>query len=125
MPSDAEIPDSGGVEIRFTPEFKRNLRALAKKYRHIRSDIEPVLEQLQKGRFLGDQVPHTGYTIYKARVQNRDLRKGKRAGYRLIYYLQTKTRIILITIYSKTEQSDISANQVRQIINEFEKIDLS
>ncbi len=30
------------MEIAYTPEFKRNLRRLAKKYRHIRSDIDPV-----------------------------------------------------------------------------------
>ena len=30
---------AGPVEVRFTPEFKRNLRALSKKYRHIRSEV--------------------------------------------------------------------------------------
>ena len=34
------------TQIEFTPELKRNLRALAKKYRHIRSDVHPVIEQL-------------------------------------------------------------------------------
>ncbi len=34
------------MEIRYTSEFKRNIRQLAKKYRHIRSDIESVIEQL-------------------------------------------------------------------------------
>jgi mRNA-degrading endonuclease RelE of RelBE toxin-antitoxin system len=31
------------MTVQFTPEFKRNLRTLAKKYRHIRNDIEPVI----------------------------------------------------------------------------------
>lgn len=31
------------VQVEFAPEFKRNLRVLAKKYRHIRSDLQPVL----------------------------------------------------------------------------------
>lgn len=31
-------------EVEFTPEFKRNLRSLAKKYRRIRSDIQPVIK---------------------------------------------------------------------------------
>jgi hypothetical protein len=35
------------VEIRFSDEFKNNLRKLAKKYRSIRKDIQPVLEDLQ------------------------------------------------------------------------------
>jgi mRNA-degrading endonuclease RelE of RelBE toxin-antitoxin system len=45
------------ITVQFTPEFKRNLRTLAKKYRHIRNDIEPVIAQLQNGHLLGNQVP--------------------------------------------------------------------
>ncbi len=40
MPSE---PNKPPVEIRFTPEFKRNLRALSKRYHHLRSEIEPIL----------------------------------------------------------------------------------
>jgi len=54
------------------------------------------------------------------RVPNRDVRRGKSGGYRIIYYLQTQADIILITIYSKTEQADISAAQIRRIVSEFE-----
>jgi hypothetical protein len=42
-------PQQQKIQIGFTPEFKRSLRMLAKKYRHIRSDIEPIIDQLQKG----------------------------------------------------------------------------
>jgi len=35
------------MAISYTPEFKRNLRRLAKKYRQIRSDLDPLLQQLQ------------------------------------------------------------------------------
>ena len=108
------------IELKFTPEFKRNLRVLARKYRHIQTDVQPVIDQIQAGVFIGDQVPGTGFTIYKVRVQNTDIQKGKRSGYRLIYYLSTDTSIILVTIYSKTEQSDISAEQIRRIIKESE-----
>ena len=106
------------VEVKFTPEFKRNLRVLARKYRHIQTDVQPVIDQIQAGIFIGDQVPGTGFTIYKVRLQNTDIQKGKRSGYRLIYYLASDTRIILVTIYSKTEQSDISAEQIRRILKE-------
>jgi mRNA-degrading endonuclease RelE of RelBE toxin-antitoxin system len=118
--SESSIGSPSEIEVRFTPEFKRNLRALAKKYRHIRSDVQPIIEQLAAGNLIGDQVPRIGYTIFKVRVQNSDLHKGKSAGYRLIYYLQTQTQVILITIYSKTEQSDISAAQIRRIVQHFE-----
>lgn len=108
------------VNVSFTPEFKRNLRALSRKFRHIREDIDPLIDQLQNGQLPGDQVTGTGYTIFKVRISNRDVQKGKSGGYRLIYYLQTKAEIILITIYSKAEQADISASQIRRIVGEFD-----
>lgn len=30
----------------FTPEFKRNLRQLAKKYPHIRADVQPIIDAI-------------------------------------------------------------------------------
>ena len=69
------------VNIEFTPEFKRNIRALSRKYRHIREDVEPLILELQNGQLPGDQVSGTGFTIFKVRVPNRDVQKGKRGGY--------------------------------------------
>lgn len=109
------------VQVEYTPEFKRNLRALAKKYRHIRSDIQPLIDRLQAGEILGDQVPRTRYAIFKMRVQNSDIQKGKSSGYRLIYHLKTALNVVLITIYSKLEQGDISAEQIRSIVKEFDE----
>lgn len=110
------------ILVEFTPEFKRNLRKLSKKYRNIRSDVQPVIEQIQKGDFTGDQIPRTGdYTIFKVRVRNRDVSKGKSAGYRLIYYVKNEENVILITIYSKSEQSDISSDQIRKILKNHER----
>lgn len=106
------------VSISFTFEFKRNLRALAKKYRSIRSDIQPLIDQLLAGKLLGDQVPGAGLTIFKIRLQNSDIQKGKRSGYRCIYYLKTKNDIILVTVYSKSEQSDVTASKLQSILQE-------
>jgi mRNA-degrading endonuclease RelE of RelBE toxin-antitoxin system len=108
------------INIEFTPEFKRNVRALSKKYRHIRSDIQPLIEQLEKGEIVGDKIPGVKYSVFKVRILNSDIQKGKSTGYRLIYYFKSSTNIILITIYSKSDQSDISATKIRSIINEFD-----
>ncbi len=107
------------MAISYTPEFKRNLRRLAKKYRQIRSDLDPLLQQLQAGDLVGEQIPRLEYTLFKVRVRNRNLQKGKSAGYRVIYYLKTTTQIILVTIYSKSEQGDITAEQIHRILKEF------
>lgn len=117
MPAESTRP----LQIEYTPEFKRNLRALSKKYRHIRSDIQPLIDRLQAGEILGDQVPRTRYAIFKMRVQNSDIQKGKSSGYRLIYHLKTASNVVFITIYSKLEQGDISAEQIRSIVKEFDE----
>ncbi len=103
-------------EISFTFEFKRNLRALAKKYRSIRSDIQPIIDQLKNGDLPGDQIPGANLPVFKVRIQNTDIRKGKRSGYRCIYYLKTREKIFLVTIYSKLDQSDISAKRIKEIL---------
>jgi mRNA-degrading endonuclease RelE of RelBE toxin-antitoxin system len=107
------------TEIEFTPEFKRNLRALSKKYCHIRSDVQPALDQLVAGNFVGDRVIGTQYVVYKVRARNSDIQKGKSAGYRIVYQIKTPARVVLVTIYSKLGQGDISAEQIRRILAEF------
>lgn len=109
------------IQVEFSPTFKRNLRTLAKKYRRIRNDIQPIIEQLERGELPGDQIPEIGYVVFKLRVRNSDTQKGKSGGYRLIYYIKTATAIILLTIYVKSEQVDIAADDIRSIIREFEQ----
>jgi mRNA-degrading endonuclease RelE of RelBE toxin-antitoxin system len=109
------------IRVEYTPEFKRNVRALTKKYRHIRSDVQPVLDDIAENKALGDQIKGTKYTVFKVRVRNSDIRKGKRAGYRLIYWLKTPANAILVTIYSKSDQGDISAQKIRSILKKYER----
>ena len=106
------------INLSFTLEFKRNLRALAKKYRNIRSDIQPLIEQLLAGEHPGDQVPGVSLTIFKVRLKNSDIQKGKRSGYRCIYYSKTHNDLILVTIYSKSELTDVSTQRLHSIISE-------
>ena len=109
------------VEVKFTDEFQRRLRALAKKYRQIRLDIQPIIEQLQAGDFVGDRLAGTGYILFKVRVRNSDIQKGKSAGYRLIYQLGSPTSVILVLIYSKLEQTDVTTEEIRSAITEFQE----
>lgn len=67
-------------------------------------------------------MPGVGVSIFKVRVCNRDASKGTRGGYRVIYYVALPTLTILVTIYSKNEQSDISAAQIRRILKEFDDL---
>ena len=108
--------DAPLVEIQLTSEFQRKLKALAKKYRKIQTDLQPILEQLQIGAFLGNQIPDISFVVIKVRLKNSDSQKGKSGGYRLIYWIVSPEVIVLLDIYSKSDQSDIEVDEIRQII---------
>ena len=108
------------MALSYTHAFQRQLKRLARKYRRIRADIEPILEQIEAGEMPGDQVTGIGATVFKVRAPNRDAQRGSSGGYRMIYYMQTSDEIVLLTIYSKTEQGDISATELQTILQEIE-----
>ena len=76
---------------------------------------------MQRGEFPGDRISGIEYEVFKLRVRNSDVQKGKSGGYRLLYYVRTVTGIILLTIYTKSEQADIAADEVRNIIAEYQQ----
>lgn len=108
------------VKVEASPTFKRNIKTLGKKYRSIRQDVEPVIKQLQQGELPEDKITGTGYSVFKLRIKNSDVTKGKSGGYRLIYYCQTATGIILLTIYTKSERVNIAAEDINKIISQSE-----
>jgi len=126
MPNEAEA-----ITIRFTDDFEANLYALAKRYRSIRNDVQPVIEQIQAGKFIGDRIPGMGedYIILKVRVKNSNIQKGKSAGYRMIYQVESPSIVLLLTIYSKSvkrsypegNRTDIRLNSILRIIAEFDE----
>ena len=93
--------------VSYSEAFKGQVRRLSRKYRPIRVDVQPLIEQLEAGETPGDQLQGIGHTLYKVRVKNSDAKRGKSGGYRIIYYLHTAESVLLVTIYSKTEQSDL------------------
>jgi mRNA-degrading endonuclease RelE of RelBE toxin-antitoxin system len=120
-----EVESQPSVTIDLTPEFYRNLRDLKKRYRNVRADIQTVIQDLEVGNFVGDRISGIGedYVMLKVRVRNRDIQKGKSAGYRLIYQVESPTSVLLLTIYSKSDRSDITAGELRSITAEFQDKD--
>ncbi|WP_448599228.1 type II toxin-antitoxin system RelE/ParE family toxin [Thermoleptolyngbya sp.] len=108
------------VRVLFADEFQRRLRTLAKRYRQIRADVKPVIDQLENGNFVGDRIPGTGYTVLKVRIKNSDIQKGKSAGYRLIYQVVSPSQVLLLTLYSKSDQADISTEETREVVSSFQ-----
>ena len=109
------------IEIALTPRFKRDLRDLNKRYRSIRIDLQSLIEQLQTGEIPGDRVTGLEYPVFKVRLKNSNIQKGKSGGYRVVYYLKTEEKIILTTIYSKSDFTDVSNDTIDDAIAQYEQ----
>ena len=44
------------MAVSYSDAFKRQLKRLSRRYRHIRADVQPIIEQLEAGQTPGDQV---------------------------------------------------------------------
>jgi mRNA-degrading endonuclease RelE of RelBE toxin-antitoxin system len=109
------------MRIDLTPRFQRDLRDLAKRYRQVRSDLQPLIEQLQAGELPGDRIAGVSYTVFKVRLKNSNIQKGKSGGYRVIYYLKAVDSIILATIYSKSDLVDVDVDVIEDAIAQYEQ----
>jgi mRNA-degrading endonuclease RelE of RelBE toxin-antitoxin system len=107
------------IEIDPSPNFIRDLRDLSKSYRRIRSDLQPLIDQLLQGETPGDRIQGVKSIVYKVRLKNSDVQRGKSGGYRVLYYLKSQDKIILVTIYSKSDRSDIDAATIIDIITQY------
>lgn len=106
------------VTVVTTPNFRKQLKRLRKKYQQVEDSITPFIDRLEKGETPGDQVSGVGYTVYKVRLRNKGAQRGKSGGFRVIYYLQTISFVVLITIYAKSEQDDVSDERLRKLIED-------
>jgi mRNA-degrading endonuclease RelE of RelBE toxin-antitoxin system len=114
------LTESLPIEIKITPDLQKQLRKLEKKYRKIKSDLEPILMQIQMGEIVGDRLTDIGAEVFKVRVRNSDVNRGKSGGYRVIYWLKLSECVVLLDIYSKSERDDIEVIAIQNIIAEFE-----
>jgi mRNA-degrading endonuclease RelE of RelBE toxin-antitoxin system len=108
------------IQVDATAKFQKKIKSLEKKYRNIKDDVRPIVDSIAIGELPGDRITDLNQEIYKVRIKNSNNHKGKSSGYRLIYYVKTIERVILVTIYSKSEQEDIEKNEIEDIIAEFE-----
>lgn len=100
-----------------THEFDKEIERLARKYPSVFDAVDELIAQTEDDLRPGSRVPGVGAVVYKARLPNRSARRGRRGGFRVIYYLQFPDAVFLLTIYSKTENDSISNAEIRRIIN--------
>ena len=108
------------VNIGFLPEFSRNLKRFAKKYKSLVDDYMHFLVSLQNNPFQGDEL---GNGVRKVRMAVTSKGKGKSGGMRVITYSlnvidDEKIDVTLLTIYDKSEISNVSDAYIKWLISQ-------
>ncbi len=96
----------------------KDIRNLKRKYPAVSAEVRKLIFRLEADERPGDKVPGVGYDTYKVRLPNSSAQRGKSGGFRVIYYVRLADYIVLVTVYSKTEQSDISPDAIRRAIED-------
>jgi len=102
-------------------EFKKNTKKLSKRYKKIKFDILALIEQLESDPHIGT---HLFSNCYKIRLANSSVLTGKSGGFRVITFIDETSNVYLLTIYSKSDQDNISdakiVDLIKSIENEFQ-----
>jgi mRNA-degrading endonuclease RelE of RelBE toxin-antitoxin system len=104
------------TRVNIPPEAQKDIKHLKRKYPAITGEVRKLVIQLENDERPGDKIPGVGYDVYKVRLPNPSAQRGKSGGFRAIYYVQMADSVFLLTIYSKTEQADISPEAIRRIL---------
>jgi mRNA-degrading endonuclease RelE of RelBE toxin-antitoxin system len=92
--------------IEVTAYFGKQLKRLAKKFPSLKNEFAELIASLKENPEQGIDL---GNNCYKIRLAIASKQKGKSGGARVITYVQViDTKIYLLSIYDKSEQSDIN-----------------
>ncbi len=102
----------------YSPEFKKNLKPLAKKYSTLKDSVKSLETAVIKDPHLGEAY---GDKIYKVRCGDESKGKGKSGGFRIVYYLLKEssagTEILFLTIFDKSEADTIKKSAAVKLKN--------
>jgi len=69
--------------VEVSPEFKRDIKPLAKKYHSLKKSLNELQEKLIENPYLGVSY---GGNVYKVRLADESKGSGKSGGFRVLYY---------------------------------------
>jgi hypothetical protein len=104
--------------IEYADNFLKEAKQLSKKFKLLKSDLKQAVEEIETKNDLG---VYLGFNLFKKRVKNSSIPTGKSGGFRVIIYQQIENKIVLISIYSKTEKENLSDEELSEIIKVYMK----
>ena len=101
------------MQFKTVSRFDKEVKALAKKYSHIKSDLQNLISNFDKNHQAAKTIKAN---IYKVRIKNSDKAKGKSAGYRIYYYVVENETVYFLTIYDKSDKESIDESALDDIV---------
>jgi mRNA-degrading endonuclease RelE of RelBE toxin-antitoxin system len=101
--------------------FEREAKRLKKKFPSLRQEINDLIDILEENPFYGTLL-RDGF--HKIRLGIKSKGKGKRGGARVITCVKVVAeKVYLVSIYDKSEQSDISDAELIRLLDEIPEIE--
>jgi mRNA-degrading endonuclease RelE of RelBE toxin-antitoxin system len=98
--------------IEITALFEKQLKRLSKKFLSLKKEYADLINLLKQNPRQGVAI---GNSCYKIRLAIASKGKGKSGGARVITHVQiTQTKIYLLSVYDKSEQSDITSGDLNE-----------
>lgn len=100
--------------IYYLPEFERELRRLAERYHSMKGDYASFLNGLKANSLMGVDM---GGEIRNVQMAITSKGRGKSAGaraitYNIITHTTQEGRVVLVTIYDKSEQTNVTKREI-------------
>jgi mRNA-degrading endonuclease RelE of RelBE toxin-antitoxin system len=104
-------------DVHLADTFQKSIKALKKKYPHVKDDLLGQIKTLEEDPSAGDPIPGWNKEVWKARVASTDVKKGKRGGYRLIYFWKAdEMKVYLLVAYFKSEEAEITKKEIGSLL---------
>ncbi len=104
-------------DVHLAETFQKSIKALKKKYPHVKDDLFSQIRALEEDPTRGDPIPGWNKEVWKVRVASSDVKKGKRDGYRLIYFWKAgEMKVYLLVAYFKGEKAEISKKEIESLL---------
>lgn len=102
--------------IEHSENFLKEAKLLSKKFKLLKSDLKTAIDEIESSKDFG---VHLGFNLFKKRVKNSSISTGKSGGFRIIIYQQLEDKIVLISIFSKTNKENLSDDELSLALKKF------
>ncbi len=102
--------------IEYSDNFLNEAKKLSKKFKLLKSDLQKAVTEIENKNDVGTPL---GFNLYKKRVANSSIPTDKSGGFRIIIYQKIEDKIVLISIYSKTQKETVSDDELRELLKKY------